>query len=127
MTGRRSKLNEDVRFRVLRILDDNPEITQREIADAVGISNGAVHYVLRSLLEKGFVKFNNFTRAKDKRRYSYALTRKGVAEKAVLARNFVARKIDEYEALKNEIDILKKEIDDQQNLAVHRQPTLRKG
>lgn len=126
MAGKRSNLKEDVRFRVLRILDDNPEITQREIAAAVGISNGGAHYVLRSLLEKGMVKFNNFARAQDKRRYSYALTRKGVAEKAVLTKNFVARKIEEYEALKMEIDCLEDEIDDQESPTVHRQPALKK-
>lgn len=123
MAGRRNKLNEDVRFRVLRILDDNPEITQREIADAVGISNGGVHYVLRSLLDKGLVKFNNFARAKDKRRYSYALTRKGMTEKSVLTKNFVARKIEEYEALKKEIDCLKGEIDETPPSVARRGPS----
>jgi len=109
MTSRRSKLQEDTHYRVLRLLQDNPEMSQRELADAVGVSVGGMHYVLRALIDKGLVKLGNFTAAEDKRRYAYVLTPKGMAEKAVITRRFLARKIEEYEALKSEIRDLQRE------------------
>jgi EPS-associated MarR family transcriptional regulator len=109
MTSKRSKLQEDMHFRVLRILQDNPEMSQRELAEAVGVSVGGIHYVLNALIEKGLVKLGNFTAAEDKRRYAYILTPKGIARKTALTRSFLARKLEEYEALKQEIEALKKE------------------
>lgn len=109
MTSRRSKLQEDTHYRVLRLLQDNPEMSQRELADAVGVSVGGMHYVLRALIDKGLVKLGNFTAAEDKRRYAYVLTPKGMSEKAVITRRFLARKIEEYEALKSEIKDLQRE------------------
>jgi EPS-associated MarR family transcriptional regulator len=70
-----------------------------------------MHYVLNALIDKGLVKLGNFTAAKDKRRYAYVLTPKGIARKAALARAFLVRKIEEYEALKEEIEALQVEID----------------
>ncbi|SDK67063.1 MarR family EPS-associated transcriptional regulator [Aliiruegeria lutimaris] len=109
MPGKRSKLQEDTHFRVLRLLHDNPEMSQRELADAVGVSVGGMHYVLNALVEKGWVKLGNFTAAEDKRRYAYILTPKGIAEKAVITRRFLARKLAEFEALKAEIAALQAE------------------
>lgn len=79
-------------------------MSQRDLAKAVGVSTGGIHYVLNALLEKGLLKLGNFTAAEDKRRYAYKLTPKGIAEKAVLTRKFLMRKIAEYEALKSEIE-----------------------
>lgn len=110
MAGQRRNIQEDVRFRVLRLLEDNPEMSQRELSRAVGISVGGIHYLLSALLEKGLIKLGNFTAAKDKRRYAYILTAKGMAEKAAITRRFLARKIEEYEALKAEIEDLSKEV-----------------
>jgi len=112
MAGKRSKVVEDVRFRIMRLLHDNPEMTQRELAEHVGISVGGTHYVLKALVEKGLVKLGNFSAAEDKRRYAYILTPKGIAEKAAITKRFLARKIEEYEALRAEIDSLKDELDD---------------
>ena len=112
MAGQRSKLQEDVHFRVLRLLQTNPEMSQRDLAAAVGISVGGAHYVLSALLEKGLIKLGNFTSAKDKRRYAYILTPKGMAETASITRRFLARKIKEYDALKAEIDALKDQLAD---------------
>lgn len=109
MTERRSKLQEDTHFRVLRLLQDNPEMSQRELAEAVGVSVGGIHYALKALVEKGWVKFGNFSAAEDKRRYAYVLTPKGLARKAALTKAFLARKIEEYEALKAEIEELTRE------------------
>ena len=112
MTSKRTKLQEDTHFRVLHLLQENPEISQRELAAAVGVSVGGIHYVLNALIEKGLVKLGNFTAAKDKRRYAYILTPKGVSEKTAITRRFLARKMEEYEALKAEIDTLTSDIED---------------
>ena len=109
MTSKRTKLQEDTHFRVLRLLQENPEMSQRELAEAVGVSVGGIHYVLNALIDKGFVKLGNFTAAEDKRRYAYVMTPKGVAEKAVLTKRFLARKLAEYEALRDEIEALRSE------------------
>lgn len=106
MAGQRSKVQEDVHFRVLRLLQNNPEMSQRELAHAVGISVGGAHYVINALIEKGLVKLGNFTTAKDKRRYAYILTPKGIAEKAAITKRFLRRKMEEYEGLRSEIATL---------------------
>jgi EPS-associated MarR family transcriptional regulator len=112
MTSKRSKLQEDTHFRVLRLLQYNPEMSQRELAVAVGVSVGGMHYVINALIDKGFVKLGNFTAAEDKRRYAYVLTPKGIARRAALTRAFLARKMEEYEALKEEIEVLSAELGD---------------
>ncbi|WP_341863263.1 MarR family EPS-associated transcriptional regulator [Gymnodinialimonas sp. 57CJ19] len=107
----RSQLQEDMHFRILRLLQDNPEMSQRDLAKAVGVSVGRMNYVLNALVDKGLVKLGNFTGAKDKRRYAYVLTPKGIAKRAALTRSFLARKMAEYEALKAEIEALSSEMD----------------
>lgn len=109
MTTQRDKLREDVQFRILRLLQDNPEMSQRELAKEVGVSTGGIHYVLNALLDKGLLKLGNFTSAKDKRRYAYVLTPKGLSEKAVQTQRFLNRKRAEYAALKEEIEALERE------------------
>lgn len=111
MTSKRTKLQEDTHFRVLRLLQENPEMSQRDLAKAVGVSVGGIHYVLNALIDKGLVKLGNFTAAEDKRRYAYVLTPKGIGRKAALTRAFLARKMEEYEALKEEIEALQVEFD----------------
>lgn len=111
MTSKRTKLQEDTHFRVLRLLQENPERSQRELAAVVGVSVGGMHYVLNALIDKGLVKLGNFTAAEDKRRYAYVLTAKGISEKTVITRRFLARKIEEYKVLKADIDALSAEID----------------
>lgn len=107
MTTRQSQLQEDTRFRLLRLLEENPELSQRELAAALGISVGRTHYVLRALLDKGLIKLGNFSASKDKRRYAYVLTARGAREKAAITKRFLARKLAEYEALKREIEDLR--------------------
>ncbi len=111
MPSNRTKLQEDTHFRVLRLLHENPEMSQRELAVSVGVSVGGMHYVLNALIDKGLVKLGNFTAAKDKRRYAYVLTPRGIARKAALTRAFLVRKMEEYEALREEIEELKQESD----------------
>lgn len=112
MTSKRAKLQEDTHFRVLRLLQENPEMSQRDLAEAVGVSVAGIHYLLNALIDKGLVKLGNFTAAEDKRRYAYVLTPKGIARKAALTRAFLVRRIEEYEALKEEIEALIEEVDD---------------
>ena len=104
MTTQSSKLREDVNFRILRLLKDNPEMSQRKLAKAVGLSTGGIHYVLNALLDKGLLKIENSTTTEDKRRYAYILTREGMASKANLTKRFLIRKMADYELLKAEID-----------------------
>ena len=113
MTSHRERQREEVRYRVLRLLEDNPEMSQRHLAEAVGVSVGGIHYLLAALVEKGFVKMGNFKASRDKRRYAYLLTPKGVAEKTVLTRRFLARKRAEYAALRTEIAVLSAEVGDE--------------
>lgn len=94
---------------VLRLLDESPSRTQREMASELGMSLGKANYVLRALLAKGFVKIQNFTNSGNKRGYAYLLTPEGVAAKAELTRHFLARKMEEYDALKLEIERLRAE------------------
>ena len=110
MVSRREERQESARFRVMRLLANNSKISTRGLADAVGISNGAAYYVLKSLVEKGFVKVGNFSNNPKKTQYVYLLTPKGIVEKGVLTRSFIKRKRLEFEALRVEINTLEDEI-----------------
>lgn len=94
---------------MLRALDARPEVTQRELASELGVSLGKANYCLRALLSKGMVKAQNFRNSTNKRGYAYLLTPEGVAEKASLTRRFLARKREEYDALRVEIEQLQAE------------------
>jgi len=111
MTSRRAKLNEDKYFRLMRILEATPDISQREMAKVLGVSFGCINYCLNALIDKGLVKIQNFNQNQNKFGYVYLLTPTGIAEKASLTSSFLKRKIEEYEALKVEIETLKSEID----------------
>ena len=110
-----SKLQEDAQFRALRLLEDNPEMSQRALAQAAGISVGGTRCVLSALIEKSLVKIGNFTAARDKRRYAYILTPRGIAQKAAMTKRFLVRKMDEYEALRCEIEELRRGLDENAN------------
>ena len=109
MTSRQAKLQEDTNFRVLRLLQENPDLTQRELAEHLGVSVGGLNYCLKALMEKGWVKMQNFAHAKNKFGYVYILTPHGMAEKAALTSKFLKRKMEEYEALRAEIESLSSE------------------
>jgi len=113
MTSRQAKIQEDTHFRIMRILQDNPDLTQRELADKLGMSVGGLNYCLKALIDKGFVKMANFSKSKNKFKYVYLLTPQGIAEKVALTSRFLKRKMEEYEALKNEIDALTAEVSKQ--------------
>lgn len=111
MASRQINQQEDTYFRVMRILHDNPDITQRELAKQLGVSVSGMNYCLKALMEKGLVKMQNFNQSKNKFGYVYILTPRGIAEKASLTAKFLKRKMDEYEALRAEIEALKLDVD----------------
>lgn len=113
MTSRRSKLQEDTYFRVLRILEEKPDITQREIAQKLGISTSGLNYALNALIDKGWVKVHNFSESNNKLGYAYLLTPSGISEKVTLTGRFLQRKLQEYEDMKAEIESLRSELDSQ--------------
>ena len=98
-------------LKALRFLEQNPEMTQRELAEAMGVSVGAANYCLRALVEKGWVKLENFHKNPKKLGYLYLLTPIGIAAKAQLTARFLRRKVAEYEALRAEIAQLQAEVD----------------
>lgn len=103
-------LEQDSHFRVLKLLEENPEITQRELADRLGISLGKSNYMLRALIEKGHVKIAALTKRGNKlKRVAYLLTPEGFESRLSMTRKYLDRKRREYEALKAEIDALSKE------------------
>ena len=92
MASRRNEHQEDAKLRVMKIINQNSEMTSREIAQKVGISNGSAYYLLTSLIDKGFVKLSNFKKNSQKTKYSYLLTPKGIREKSLITSKFLIRK-----------------------------------
>ncbi len=109
MASRRKEISEDAKFQIMRLIDENPYISTRKIASKVGISNGAAFYLLNSLINKGFIKFENFLQNKNKRNYAYLLTPIGIKKKYELTLKFLDRKKQEYEELRIEIQKLERE------------------
>ena len=96
----------------MRLLEENPDLTQRELAEQLGVSLGSVNYCLKALMKKGWLKMKNFIRSKNKFGYIYVLTSRGFAERAELTSKFLARKVMEYENLKQEIEVMRAEVSD---------------
>lgn len=101
---------DELRLRLLRALESNPELSQRQLAAQLGVSLGGVNYALKALVERGSVKAHNFRKSDNKVAYLYVLTPQGVVEKASLATAFLGRKLEEYEVLRQEIEALKGEV-----------------
>ncbi len=99
-------MNEDLTFQALRQLQANPQLSQRQLAKALGISLGRTHYCLRALIERGLVKVQHFRSSNNKRAYAYLLTPAGIDTKARITARFIQRKRAEYNALKAELDQL---------------------
>jgi len=104
-------MNEESHYHVFKILEDNPNISQRELAKMLGVSLGKANYCIRAMIDKGLVKANNFKNSDNKRAYFYKLTPRGIEAKAKMSVRFLARKIAEYEALRLEIEELKARLD----------------
>jgi EPS-associated MarR family transcriptional regulator len=110
MTSRQAQIQEDTYFRVMRILQENPDLTQRELAEKLGVSVGGLNYCLKALMDKGWVKMQNFQNSKNKFKYVYLLTPQGISERVALTSRFLDRKMQEYEALKAEIESLHQDV-----------------
>ena len=109
-TALSTSARDELRLRVLRALEANPELSQRQLAAELGVSLGGVNYALKALIDRGFVKADNFRKSGSKVTYLYVLTPKGIAEKSALATAFLGRKLEEYEVLRQEIEALKGEV-----------------
>mgnify|MGYP003110268020 FL=1 len=104
-----SILSDENRYQLLKLLEENPELSQRQIASVLGISLGKVNFCLRALIKQGWIKAGNFSSNPDKKAYAYLLTLKGIEEKGRVTLRFLAKKQEEYELLEREIDELKNE------------------
>ena len=109
MASRRDQVQEDARLRVMRLINENPELSSRQIAKKIGVSNGSAYYILNALKEKGFVKIGNFQKNPKKKQYIYLLTPEGIREKTTLTYRFIKRKREEFANLKDEITLLENE------------------
>ena len=110
MNNQTKTQHEDTHFKVMNLIHKNPDITQRELAKKTGISLGSMHYCVKALIKKGWLKAGNFKRNPNKSEYLYLLTPEGVSQKSKLAFVFLQRKKLEYDALKLEIKNLSKEL-----------------
>ena len=98
---------DDIRLDLLRRLETNPQYTQRELSKEMGVSLGKINYCIKKLIEKGWVKANNFRHSSNKMNYTYLLTPKGIENRGKLTLYFLQRKLEEYDLLKFEINELK--------------------
>lgn len=110
MASRRSEQQEDAKLRVMQMIEKTPQMTSRQVAQSVGISNGSAYYLLTSLIDKGLIKLANFNKSSQKVKYTYLLTPKGIREKSLLTQKFLYRKKNEYQALKDEIIQLERSV-----------------
>ena len=110
MASQREQQQEETRLKVMRLLNENPSSSTREIARRVGISNGAAYYCVSALIEKGLLKLKNFARAKKKANYFYELTPRGIKAKAIITLHFLERKRKEFNDLKLEIELIENEL-----------------
>ncbi|MFC1740310.1 MarR family EPS-associated transcriptional regulator [Pseudomonadota bacterium] len=108
--------NQEIHLKVLREIEGNPEITQRELAQQLGVSLGKANYCLKALIDRGWVKVKNFTNSHNKVAYAYLLTPSGLEEKARITMRFLKQRIRDYEEIKQEINQLRNEIKKQQEL-----------
>jgi EPS-associated MarR family transcriptional regulator len=107
--------NQDLEYRALKILEQQPDLTQRQLAEELGVSLGKTHYLVKSLIDVGWVKLDNFQRSDNKWGYAYLLTPRGIVEKAAITARFLIRKQREYNELQEEIAQLKAEVRRQQD------------
>jgi EPS-associated MarR family transcriptional regulator len=110
--------NEEIEYNALKLLEANPQLSQRQLSAELNVSLGKAHYVLKSLIVVGWVKLDNFRRSDNKLGYAYVLTPAGIAEKAKITVRFLDRKQREHEKLLSEIEALRIEVDALEGLKV---------
>lgn len=101
---------EETQLRLMKLLENKSELSQRELARELGTSLGKINFCLNALIDKGLVKVRNFRNNKNKLSYAYLLTPRGIEDKAAITVQFLRRKMDEYENLKREIELLQREV-----------------
>ena len=111
---------DQIHLSVLRLLEQNPQLTQRQLSAELGVSLGKTHYILSSLIDVGLIKLDNFKRSNNKLGYAYLLTPEGIKQKAAITVRFLARKQKEFKRLEHEIEMLKSEVSEQSLKARHR-------
>jgi len=104
-------IDDETRYRLLKKIEANPAVSQRELAADLGMSLGKINYCLKALIDVGWVKVGNFARSKNKAGYTYVLTPTGLKQKAVLTINFLERKQRQFDLLKQEIEQIKREVE----------------
>lgn len=102
-------MSDETRYEIIKLLDSNPEMSQRELARTLGISLGKANYCLQALIRKGWIKASNFKNSQNRTAYMYLLTPRGLEEKAQLTLRYLQTKMREYEALRLEIEELRRE------------------
>lgn len=102
--------SEQAHLRIFKIVEAEPEISQRQLAERLGVSLGKANYLIKALLDKGYIKAGNFLRAENKLKYAYLLTPEGIGAKLQLTRSYLARQEQEYVAMKDEIETMKAEL-----------------
>jgi len=103
------------RLQILKLLQANPGLSQRQLAAQLGVSLGKANYCLRALVEKGLVKFGNFSKNPNKRQYAYLLTPAGLEEKTRITLDFLKHKEAEFVTIQREIEVLKSELESSHN------------
>ena len=106
-------IKQELEYRVLQLLERQPDLTQRQLSQKLGVSLGKTHYIVKSLVDIGWIKLGNFRRSDNKLGYMYLLTPQGIVEKTAITARFLARKQREYLALREEIKLLRKELERQ--------------
>ena len=109
-------VDQELEYRALKLLEQQPDLTQRQLAEELGVSLGKTHYLVKSLIDVGWVKLDNFQRSDNKWGYAYLLTPMGIVEKAAITARFLVRKQREYTQLQQEIAQLQEEVRQQQDL-----------
>lgn len=103
-------IDDETHYKILKLLQNDPHISQRTLAEALGVSLGKTNYCLKALVNRGLVKARNFRNSSNKAAYAYFLTPKGMEEKAKVTVRFLKRKVEEYESLREEIEHLRREV-----------------
>ena len=106
-------IDPEIHYRLLKILEADPNLTQRQMAGEMGLSLGKFNYCLKELVKKGFVKIERFTSSENKAAYMYILTPHGIEEKSRITVSFLKRKMQEFEAIKQQIETLQQEVEDE--------------
>ena len=103
-------INQELEYRALKILERQPDLTQRQLSEELGVSLGKTNYLLKSLIDVGWIKLDNFKKSDNKWGYAYLLTPSGMTEKTAITLRFLKRKKQEYENLQIEIAQLQREL-----------------